>query len=84
MLAFLEPLVDISGEKIGCADPDDDHILELAIKAKARFIVARDNAILNLQPLVRKLLDDHGVTVMRNDVFCGFVREQFLHRGDPP
>ncbi len=47
MLALLEPLVDISGEKIGCADPDDDHILELAIKAKARFIVARDNAILN-------------------------------------
>jgi hypothetical protein len=48
------------------------------------MLCARDSAILNLPPSVRKLLDDRGVTVMRDDVFCGFVREQFLQRSNLP
>jgi hypothetical protein len=48
------------------------------------MLCARDSAILNLPPSVRKRLDDRGVTVMRDDVFCGFVREQFLQRSNLP
>ena len=76
--ALLDPLTHISGERIGRDDPDDDHVLDLAMNAKARFIVTRDSKLLNLPPSIRARLDDNGMTVIRDDVFCGFVREQFL------
>jgi hypothetical protein len=81
---LLDPLVNISGETIGCEDPNDDHILEVAIKAKAHFVVTRDNDILHLPPSVRDHLSANGVMVVSDDAFCGFVREQFLQRGNLP
>ena len=43
LIAARALMVDISGELKACRDPDDDAILEAAIRGKATYLVTRDD-----------------------------------------
>ncbi len=80
-IALMDPLVAIDGIRMGCADENDDHLLEVDVKAGATFVVSRDQDSLDLPSDARVRLEAHGdLTVLRVDYFCGIVRER-LARG---
>jgi len=43
LLAARATVVEISGELKICRDPDDDEILEAAIRGKSQYLVTRDD-----------------------------------------
>ena len=63
LIAARATMVELSGELKACRDPDDDAILEAAIRGKATYLVTRDDDLKGDLDLV-KLARQHRVRVM--------------------
>jgi len=57
-------IVTLRHLRMGCSDPDDDHLLEAAVSSRAQFIVSEDRALLNLRTHVLRYLRARGVSVV--------------------
>jgi putative PIN family toxin of toxin-antitoxin system len=71
LIAARATLVETSGELKACRDPDDDEILEAAIRGKASYLVTRDDDLKRDLDLIKM--------ARRNRVRVVSVR-QFLRR----
>jgi putative PIN family toxin of toxin-antitoxin system len=63
LIAARATLVETSGELKACRDPDDDEILEAAIRGKATYLVTRDDDLKRDLDLI-KMARYHGVRVV--------------------
>ncbi len=55
-----------------CRDPDDDMVIETAIRGEASHLVTRDDD-LKFDPIVAAFLSNHGVTVITVAKFLAFI-----------
>ena len=71
----MEPLVAIDGERMGCIDPDDDHVLEAAVKGRAMYLVSDDPDLNDdLPDAIYKGLLKRNIFAVTASVFCGALR----------
>lgn len=57
-LQRVSELVRIYGRQLGCRDPDDDKLLEVALRGEARYLVTGDQDLLVMSPF-------RGVDILR-------------------
>ena len=63
LIAVRANIITISGDLRACRDPDDDEILETAIRGKARYLVTRDDDLKRDLNLI-KVARSHRVRVV--------------------
>jgi uncharacterized protein len=56
-------VVEITGQALGCTDPDDDMFVETAILGKAHTVVSGDPDLTEDETIIG-LLHEHGVAVL--------------------
>jgi len=69
-------VVPIKHQRMGCMDPDDDHLFETAFVSHARMIVSIDANVLAPPAALRAWLVKHDVRVVGEAAFCQFMRER--------
>ncbi len=67
-------VVAIKHQRMGCSDPDDDYLFELAISGNAAFIVTRDKGLFCLPSSLDLTLKTLGILVINDVDFLEYVR----------
>lgn len=75
-LCLRDRVVALQHQRMGCLDENDDHLLEAAIRGKAKIIVSDDKrGPLNLPLAAEESLRKEGVAVMSSAQFLRYLRD---------
>ncbi|MBI3945223.1 MAG: putative toxin-antitoxin system toxin component, PIN family [Armatimonadetes bacterium] len=66
--------VTVTGEHDVCRDPQDNKVIETAIRGRAPIIVSKDSDLLD--PALREPLAAHGIRVLTDEEFLATLRRQ--------
>jgi len=72
-LAGVATFIPIRGIPMGCPDPDDDHVLEVAMNANVDILVSRDGDLFH--PRSRWALEKTGIGIRDRPIRIVSVRE---------
>lgn len=71
-----ECIVPLGHQRMGCIDPDDDHLFETALLSGARIIVSSDARVLRPPIALAAWLKQHDIRVLDEAGFCQFMRQR--------
>lgn len=73
LLATDSQVVAIKHQRMGCADEEDDHLIETAVTGHAGYLVSEDRAVQELPMHVREYLTREGIQVLRALEFSAYL-----------
>jgi putative PIN family toxin of toxin-antitoxin system len=74
----IDAIIPLRHQRMGCADPDDDYLFELAMEADASFIVTRDKSLLSPAEPLRAALLTAAIRVVDDVTFLEYLRRHLF------
>ncbi len=82
LLAAENQVVAIKHQRMGCADEEDDHLIETAVTGHTGYLISEDRAVQELPMHVRDYLTRQGIQVWRAHEFSAYVGRQPTHESE--